>query len=105
MPTESIIKYIRDTNPSIIMISVTLKDNIGSSKRLIKKINSEFQIPILIGGQVFTEINEKEKKDIELTNTNTKVLTNTTLKTIIYTIGKLTKNFTISSMLLQHKVQ
>ncbi len=104
MPTESIIKYIRDTNPSIIMISVTLKDNIGSSKRLIKKINSEFQIPILIGGLAFTEINEKEKKDIELTNTNTKLLINTTLKTIVYTIGKLTKNFTISSMLLQHKV-
>lgn len=104
MPTESIIKYIRDTNPSIVMISVTLKENIGSSKRLIKKINSKFQIPILIGGLAFTEINEKEKKDIELTNTNTKLLTNTTLKTIVYTIGKLTKNFTISSMLLQHKV-
>jgi MerR family transcriptional regulator, light-induced transcriptional regulator len=104
IPTESIIKYIRDTNPSIVMISVTLKDNIGSSKRLIKKINSEFQIPILIGGLAFTEINEKEKKDIELTNTNTKLLTNTTLKTIVYAIGKLTKNFTISSMLLQHKV-
>ena len=89
MPTESIIKYIRDTNPSIIMISVTLKDNIGSSKRLIKKINSEFQIPILIGGLAFTEINEKEKKDIELTNTNTKILTNTTLKTIVCTSWKI----------------
>jgi MerR family transcriptional regulator, light-induced transcriptional regulator len=104
MPTESIIKYIRDTNPSIIMISVTLKDNRGSSKRLIKKINSEFQIPILIGGLAFTEINEKEKKDIELTNTNTKILTNTTLETIVSTVGKLTKNFTVNSMLLQHIV-
>jgi methanogenic corrinoid protein MtbC1 len=104
MPTESIIKYIRDTNPSIIMISVTLKDNIESSKRLIKKINSEFQIPILIGGLAFSEINEKEKKDIELTNTNTKILTNTTLETIVHTVGKLTKNFTTNSILLQHIV-
>jgi hypothetical protein len=41
-------------------------------------MNSEFQIPNLIGGLAFTEINEKEKKDIGLTNTDIKILTNTT---------------------------
>ena len=57
------------------MISVTLKDNIESSKRLIKKINAEFYLPILLGGLAITESNEKEKKDIELTNTNVKIIT------------------------------
>jgi len=47
------------------MISVTLADNIGSAKRLIKKINSEFNIPILLGGQAITKYDLKEKKDIE----------------------------------------
>ncbi len=101
LPTESIVKYIRDTNPSIIMISVTLKDNIESSKRLIKKMNLEFRIPILIGGLAITEISEKEKKDIELTNTNVRIITNTTLETLVRTVGILTKNITINNMLVQ----
>ncbi len=87
VPTESIIKYIKETNPSLIMISVTLKDNIESSKRLIKKINAEVDLPILLGGLAITESNEKEKKDIESTNTNVKIITNTTFETLIRTVG------------------
>jgi methanogenic corrinoid protein MtbC1 len=82
IPTESIIKYIKEINPSLIMISVTLADNIGSAKRLIKKINSEFNIPILLGGQAITKYDLKEKKDIEKMNINTKIIRNTTLETL-----------------------
>jgi len=82
IPTESIIKYIKEINPSLIMISVTLADNIGSAKRLIKKINSEFNIPILLGGQAITKYDLKEKKDIEKININTKIIRNTTLETL-----------------------
>ena len=82
IPTESIIKYIKEINPSLIMISVTLADNIGSAKRLIKKINSEFNIPILLGGQAITKYDLKEKKDIEKININTKIIRNITLETL-----------------------
>jgi len=82
IPTESIIKYIKEINPSLIMISVTLADNIGSAKRLIKKINSEFNIPILLGGQAITKYDIKEKKNIEKININTKIIRNTTLETL-----------------------
>src|SRR4051812_4696989 len=82
IPTESIIKYIKEINPSLIMISVTLADNIGSAKRLIKKINSEFNIPILLGGQAITKYDLKEKKDIEKINNNTKIIRNITLETL-----------------------
>ena len=82
IPTESIIKYIKEINPSLIMISVTLADNIGSAKRLIKKINSEFNIPILLGGQAITKYDLKEKEDIEKININTKIIRNITLETL-----------------------
>ena len=82
IPTESIIKYIKEINPSLIMVSVTLADNIGSAKRLIKKINSEFNIPILLGGQAITQYNLKGKKDNEITNPNTKIISNITLEAL-----------------------
>ena len=92
VPAESVIMYIKDTNPSLIMISVTLKENIGTSKRLIKRINAEFNMPILLGGLAIAENSEKEKKDIEMINDNIKVITNGTLKALVRTVGLLTKN-------------
>jgi methanogenic corrinoid protein MtbC1 len=92
VPAESVIMYIKDTNPSLIMISVTLKDNIGASKRLIKRITTEFNTPILLGGLAVTEIGEKEKRDIEMTNNNVMVIPNGTLKTVVRTVGWITKN-------------
>jgi methanogenic corrinoid protein MtbC1 len=92
VPAESVILYIKDTNPSLIMISVTLKDNIGTSKRLIKRITTEFNTPILLGGLAVTESCEKEKRDIEMTNNNVMVIPNGTLKALVRTVGWITKN-------------
>ncbi len=91
IPTESIIKFIKEINPSLIMISVTLVDNIGSAKRLIKKINSEFDFPILLGGQAITKYDLKEKKYIEKTNTNVKIISNITLETLVQIVRESTK--------------
>ncbi len=91
-PAESVIMYVKDTNPALIMISVTLKENIGTSKRLMKRINAEFNIPILLGGLAITENSEKEKKDIEMMSNSIKVITNGTLKTLIRTVGLISKN-------------
>jgi hypothetical protein len=88
--------YIKDTNPSLIMISVTLKDNIGTSIRLIKRITAEFNIPILLGGLAITENSEKEKKGIELMNNNVKIMPNGTLKALVRTVGSITKNNALS---------
>ncbi len=84
------------------MISVTLKDNIESSIRLIKKINKEFRTPILLGGLAITESNEKQKRDIELSGTNVKIITDTTLKTLTHIVEILTKNTTINKMFIQN---
>jgi MerR family transcriptional regulator, light-induced transcriptional regulator len=103
-PTESIIKYIKEINPSIIMISVTLKDNIESSKRLIKKINMEFRIPVLLGGLAITKINEMQKKEIELIGNNIKIITDTTLETLTRIVETLTKNTKTNNMRIQNMI-
>ena len=51
IPTNSIDSYYLDNiNSSIIIISVTLKENINSSIRFVQQIRQSFNIPIIIGG-------------------------------------------------------
>jgi len=50
LPTESIISFIDNNKPDIVFISITLPDNISAGQRLVRKINDECKIPILIGG-------------------------------------------------------
>jgi len=50
MPTESIISFIDNNKPDIIFVSITLPDNILAGQRMVRKINEESNIPILIGG-------------------------------------------------------
>jgi hypothetical protein len=50
-------------NPSIIIISVTLKENINSSIRFIQQIRQSFNIPFIIGGNA---IKFASKSQIEL---------------------------------------
>jgi MerR family transcriptional regulator, light-induced transcriptional regulator len=50
IPADSIITFIRNTEPDLIMISITLPDNLKAGERLVKRISSEFLIPILVGG-------------------------------------------------------
>lgn len=50
LPTESIISFIDNNKPDIVFVSITLPDNILAGQRLVRKINDECKIPILIGG-------------------------------------------------------
>ncbi len=50
LPTNSIESYLDNINPSIVVISVTLKENINSTIRFIQEIRQSFNIPIIIGG-------------------------------------------------------
>lgn len=58
-PTESIITFIRGHNPDIILVSITIEDNIKTGQRLVNKIKKEFDIPILVGGQAVASKNHK----------------------------------------------
>ena len=51
LPTNSIESYCFDKiNSSIIIISVTIKENINSSIRFVQQIRQSLNIPIIIGG-------------------------------------------------------
>lgn len=54
-PTESILHFIQTEKPNIILVSITIEDNIRAGQRLVNKIKSDHNLPILVGGQaVFT---------------------------------------------------
>ena len=71
MPNESILSFIGATKPDIILVSITLDDNIKAGQRLVKKIADSYPVPIFVGGLALQ--NEKMPKfdgtiikDIEL---------------------------------------
>lgn len=51
IPTESILTFIENNKPDAVLISITIEDNLLAGQRLIKKIRSEYKIPILVGGR------------------------------------------------------
>lgn len=50
VPAESILRFIKDNNPSCVLISVTLDENLIPCERLVKKIRNKYDIPIFVGG-------------------------------------------------------
>src|SRR5919197_5997502 len=60
IPADHIIDYIRDLQPDIIFISITLAENIRSAERLIQQIHAKYnnKLPIVVGGSAFNNINQ-----------------------------------------------
>jgi len=50
-PASSILESIELNKPDCVFISVTLDENMLSANRMIQKINDQYNIPIIIGGQ------------------------------------------------------
>jgi methanogenic corrinoid protein MtbC1 len=59
-PASSILESIELNKPDCIFISVTLDENILSANRMIQKINDQYNIPIIIGGQAVKNNSENE---------------------------------------------
>ena len=60
-PSESILNFIEMENPDIIMVSITIEDNVRAGQRLVSKIKSNHNLPVLVGGQAV--FNSKYKFD------------------------------------------
>ena len=71
IPSESILHFIEHNNPDLIMVSITLEDNLKPGQRLIKKIKDNFKVPIVVGGYAL----EQEK----IPNFDAEVFTNLSL--------------------------
>jgi methanogenic corrinoid protein MtbC1 len=60
IPTEHIIDFMRDSQPDIIFISITLVENIKPAERLIHKIHQKYnnRIPVVVGGSALNKIDK-----------------------------------------------
>jgi MerR family transcriptional regulator, light-induced transcriptional regulator len=60
IPTEYIIEYIRELEPDIIFISITLAENIKPAERLIQQIHLKYnsKLPVVIGGSAFNKTDQ-----------------------------------------------
>jgi methanogenic corrinoid protein MtbC1 len=64
VPPESIIDYLKDIEPNIILISITIADNIKPAERLIKEIRLKYhKVPIIIGGSGLNKVDDYVTKD------------------------------------------
>jgi len=50
IPSDAILEFINMKKPDIVLISITINDNIAAGQRLAKKIREQSKIPILVGG-------------------------------------------------------
>ncbi len=89
-PSDSIIRYIKNAEFDIILISVTLLENMGSAERLIRSIRAVSNIPILIGGQALLEV-KNERKNI-IISSKVRVMENVHLDEILRVIREVTRH-------------
>ena len=101
VPTDSVLKYIKDTNPSLILMSVTLLDNIMSASRLAKNMGMHYNIPILIGGLAINNSCERERKNMESVNPNVKLIINSSLEKLLQIVKDITNNNYMEKIELQ----
>ena len=63
LPTNSIESYLDNTNPYLVLVSATLKENINSAIRLVQQIRKSLDISVIVGGNA---IKFASKSQIEL---------------------------------------
>ena len=73
-PASSILESIELNKPDCIFISVTLDENMLSANRMIQKINEQYNIPIIVGGQAVKIDSESENVLIGQNLSITKIL-------------------------------
>jgi MerR family transcriptional regulator, light-induced transcriptional regulator len=55
VPINSVMHYIGYIQPDLILLSITLEENLKAGRRLVSKIRSNSSIPIIVGGQAIKE--------------------------------------------------
>ncbi|MGC2482961.1 MAG: cobalamin-dependent protein [Nitrososphaeraceae archaeon] len=66
IPTEYIMDFMRDLQPDIIFISITLAENIKPAERLIQKIHQKYnnRLPVVVGGSALNMIDQNQESRI-----------------------------------------
>jgi cobalamin-dependent methionine synthase I len=85
LPADSIIRYIKDLQADIILVSITLNENIKSARRLIRKIRTSSYIPVVVGGAAMKNLYARSTIDAIITR-------NASLKDLLNLINLVIKN-------------
>ena len=59
-PSDDVLKYIDEIKPNLILISITLRNNIKAGINLVKRTSSSYKIPIIVGGQAINSKNSNK---------------------------------------------
>ena len=59
IPTSELVKFIRETQPDILAISLSVYFNFASLMKMLELVRSEFpDLQIILGGQAFSRASE-----------------------------------------------
>src|SRR6476620_7940974 len=66
IPSDYIIDYIRDLQPDIVFVSITLVENIKSAERLVHQIHAKYnnKLPVVVGGSAFNNMKQYQNNTI-----------------------------------------
>jgi methanogenic corrinoid protein MtbC1 len=67
IPSDYIMDYIRDLQPDIVLVSITLVENIKSAERLIHQIHAKYnnKLPVVVGGSAFNNMKQYQNNTID----------------------------------------
>ena len=67
IPSDYIIDYILDLQPDIVLVSITLVENIKSAERLIHQIHTKYnnKLPVVVGGSAFNNMKQYQNNIID----------------------------------------
>ncbi|HET6808799.1 MAG TPA: B12-binding domain-containing protein [Nitrososphaera sp.] len=88
-PSGSISSYIESTKPALVMVSVTLSENLKAGIRLLNTIRTKSNVPVLMGGAAIKALGEENRKKLERSHGKLTLVTETSLQRIMQLVKKL----------------
>ena len=88
-PSGSISSYIESTKPALVMVSVTLSENLKAGIRLLNTIRAKSNVPVFMGGAAIKALGEENRKKLERSHEKLMLVTETSLQRIMQLVKKL----------------
>ena len=87
-PSGSISSYIESTKPALVMVSVTLSENLKAAIRLLNMIRAKSNVPVFIGGAAIKALSEENRKKLERSHEKLTLVEETSLQRIMQLVKK-----------------
>ncbi len=87
-PSGSISSYIESTKPALVMMSVTLSENLKAAIRLVNTIRAKSNVPVFMGGAAIKALSEENRKKLERSHEKLTLVEETSLQRIMQLVKK-----------------